>query len=33
MWHHGQWFRADRIIGWAAESTAIKAALPTCKFT
>jgi|SRR3954447_296111 hypothetical protein len=33
MWHHGQWFRADRIIGWATQSTAIKAALPTCKFS
>lgn len=33
MWHHGQWFRADRIIGWATNSAAIKTALPTCKFS
>lgn len=33
MWNHGQWFRADRIIGWATQSAAIKAALPTCKFS
>jgi hypothetical protein len=32
MWNHGQWFRADRIVGWAADQAAIKAALPTCKF-
>lgn len=33
MWNHGQWFRADRIIGWATNQAAIKAALPTCKFS
>lgn len=33
MWHHGQWFRADRIIGWATYSAGIKTALPTCKFS
>lgn len=33
MWNHGQWFRADRIIGWASNQAAIKAALPTCKFS
>jgi len=33
MWNHGQWFRSDRIVGWASDSTAIKAALPTCKFS
>jgi hypothetical protein len=33
MWNHGQWFRADRIVGWATNSAAIKAALPTCKFS
>ena len=35
MWNHGQWFRADRIIGWAVAGTpaAIKTALPTCKFS
>jgi hypothetical protein len=33
MWHHGQWFRTDRIIGWATDGAAIRAALPTCKFT
>jgi hypothetical protein len=33
MWHHGQWFRADRIVGWATDQAAIRAALPTCKFT
>lgn len=32
MWNHGQWFRADRIVGWATDQAAIKAALPTCKF-
>ena len=32
MWNHGQWFRADRIVGWATDSAAIRAALPTCKF-
>jgi hypothetical protein len=33
MWNHGQWFRTDRIVGWATDGTAIKAALPTCKFS
>ena len=33
MWNHTQWFRADRIVGWAANQAAIKAALPTCKFS
>lgn len=33
MWHHGQWFRTDRIVGWATNQTKVKAALPTCKFT
>jgi hypothetical protein len=33
MWHHGQWFRSDRILGWATDQAAIRAALPTCKFT
>jgi hypothetical protein len=33
MWAHGQWFRSDRIVGWATDQAAIKAALPTCKFT
>lgn len=33
MWHHGQWFRTDRIVGWAAGGTKIRTALPTCKFT
>jgi|SRR4249919_767910 hypothetical protein len=32
MWNHGQWFRTDRIVGWAGDAAAIKAALPTCKF-
>lgn len=33
MWNHGQWFRADRIVGWATDAAAIQAALPTCKFS
>jgi hypothetical protein len=33
MWHHGQWFRTDRIVGWATGGTKIRQALPTCKFT
>lgn len=33
MWNHGQWFRADRIVGWASNQAAIRAALPTCKFS
>ena len=32
MWYHGQVFRSDRIVGWATQSAAIKAALPTCVF-
>lgn len=33
MWNHGQWFRPDRIVGWATNQAAIRAALPTCKFS
>jgi hypothetical protein len=33
MWNHGQWFRSDRIVGWATNQAAIRAALPTCKFS
>lgn len=33
MWNHGQWFRADRIVGWATNQANVKAALPTCKFS
>lgn len=33
MWNHTQWFRSDRIVGWTANQVAIKAALPTCKFS
>jgi hypothetical protein len=33
IWNHGQWFRSDRIVGWATDQAAIKAALPTCKFS
>lgn len=33
MWCHGQWFRTDRIVGWATDGAAIRAALPTCKFS
>ena len=33
MWHHGQWFRSDRIVDWATHQAAVKTALPTCKFT
>lgn len=33
MWNFGQWFRADRIKGWASNQAAIKAALPMCKFS
>ena len=33
MWHHGQWFRTDRIVNWATAQANIKAALPTCKFS
>lgn len=32
MWNHGQYFRADRIVGWGTLAATIKAALPTCKF-
>jgi hypothetical protein len=33
MWNHGQWFRPDRIVGWAANQALIRQALPTCKFS
>jgi hypothetical protein len=33
MWHHGQWFRSDRIVDWATHQAAARTALPTCKFT
>jgi len=33
LWHHGQWFRSDRIVDWATHQAAVKTALPTCKFT
>jgi hypothetical protein len=35
MWNHGQWFRADRIVGWgtAGVPALVRAALPTCKFS
>jgi len=33
MWNFGQWFRTDRIVGWASNQAAIKAALPNCKFS
>ena len=33
MWHHGQWFRTDRIVDWATHGAAARTALPTCKFT
>lgn len=34
MWCHGQFFRADRIVGWATApvQAGIRADLPTCKF-
>lgn len=32
MWCHGQFFRADRIVGWATQQADIRAGLPTCKF-
>lgn len=32
MWSHGQFFRADRIVGWATLGASIRADLPTCKF-
>lgn len=33
MWHHGQWFRTDRIVDYLTLIADVKAALPTCKFT
>jgi hypothetical protein len=33
MWHHGQWFRSDRIVNWTTNQANVRAALPTCKFT
>jgi hypothetical protein len=34
MWHHGQWFRKDRIIVVVpADLLLVQQALPTCKFT
>lgn len=33
MWNFGQWFLADRIVGWAGDSVEIKAGLPNCKFS
>jgi hypothetical protein len=33
MWHHGQWFRKDRIVTDAAGLVKVMAALPTCKFS
>lgn len=33
MWNHTQWFRPDRIVGWAANQALIRQALPTCKFS
>jgi hypothetical protein len=33
MWNHGQWFRPDRIVGWATDQALIRQALPTCKFS
>ncbi len=33
MWHHGQWFRKDRIITDAGGLVKVMQALPTCKFT
>jgi hypothetical protein len=33
MWHHGQWFRSDRIVDWATHQAAARTALPTCKFS
>jgi hypothetical protein len=33
MWHHGQWFRANRIVTDAPGLVLVMAALPTCKFT
>lgn len=32
MWNHGQQFRADRIVDWATQGAAARAALPTCQF-
>jgi len=33
MWHHGQWFRANRIVTDAPGLVKVMAALPTCKFS
>jgi hypothetical protein len=33
MWHHGQWFRKDRIIADPAGLVMVMQALPTCKFS
>lgn len=35
MWNFGQWFRSDRIVGWAVAGAAakIRTALPNCKFS
>jgi hypothetical protein len=33
MWHHGQWFRANRIITDAPGLVLVRQALPTCKFS
>lgn len=32
IWCHGQFFRADRIVGWGTLGAAIRGDLPTCKF-
>jgi hypothetical protein len=33
MWHHGQWFRANRIVTDAPGLVLVRQALPTCKFS
>jgi hypothetical protein len=33
MWHHGQWFRKDRILTTAPGLVLVMQALPTCKFS
>jgi hypothetical protein len=33
MWHHGQWFRANRIVTDAPGLVLVMQALPTCKFS
>lgn len=33
MWHHGQWFRKDRILTDAGGLVKVMQALPTCKFS